>query len=211
MAAVSVSGGCGSASAARGSCSFSCSAGSVGCGSSAAAHSGGSGSAASAQHQRRLRQRGGSTAVAAAAALAQAVAAQRLVACYKSNDGTTKARRYRFRKQSEKKKLTLYLELKKKPIVQVDDERNCYPTSFKLLSLALLSKNHKKVLPGTSLFHPEASVNQPNQVKPTLLSLLFWNGLSGVSCFHCWRAIPLARIWRGMLANHLGSSNHFVF
>jgi len=29
----------------------------------------------------------------------------------------------------------------------------------------LLSKNHEKVLPGTSLFHPEASVNKPNQVK----------------------------------------------
>jgi hypothetical protein len=23
---------------------------------------------------------------------------------------------------------------------------------------------------------------------------LFWNGLSGVSCCHCWRVIPLARI-----------------
>jgi len=61
----------------------------------------------------------------------------------------------------------------------------------------LLSKNHEKVLPGTSLFHPEASVNKPNQVKSTLLSLLFWNGLSGVSCFHCWRVIPLARIFGG--------------
>jgi hypothetical protein len=86
---------------------------------------------------------------------------------------------------------------KENPIIQVDDDRNCYPTSFKFLSLALISKNHKKVLPGTSLFHPEASVNQPNQVKPTLLSLLFWNGLSGVSCFHFWRAIPLARIFGG--------------
>jgi hypothetical protein len=36
-----------------------------------------------------------------------------IVACCKSNDGTPKARRYRFRKRSEKKKLTLYLELKK--------------------------------------------------------------------------------------------------
>jgi hypothetical protein len=40
-------------------------------------------------------------------------------------------------------------------------------------------------------------VNKPNQVKPTLLSLLFWNGLSGVSCFHCRRVIPLARIFEG--------------
>jgi hypothetical protein len=51
------------------------------------------------------------------------------------------------------------------PIVQVDGGRNCYPTSFELVSLVLLSKNHEKVLLGTSLFHPEASVNQPNQVK----------------------------------------------
>ncbi len=34
---------------------------------------------------------------------------------------------------------------KENPIVQVDDGRNCYPTSFKLLSLALLSKNHEKI------------------------------------------------------------------
>jgi hypothetical protein len=86
---------------------------------------------------------------------------------------------------------------KENPIVQVDGGRNCYPTSFGLASLVLLSRNHEKVLPGTSLFHPEASVNQPNQVKPTLLSLLFWNGLSGDSCFQCWRAIPLARIFGG--------------
>jgi hypothetical protein len=33
-------------------------------------------------------------------------------------------------------------------------------------------------------------VNEPNQVKPTLLSLLFWNGLSGGSCFHYWRVTP---------------------
>ena len=54
---------------------------------------------------------------------------------------------------------------KENPIVQVDGGRSCYPTSFKLLSLVLLSKNHEKVLPGTSLFHPEASVNKPNQVQ----------------------------------------------
>ena len=68
-------------------------------------------------------------------------------------------------KQSKERKLTYYLELKKNPIVQVDGGRNYYPTRFKFASLALLSKNHKKVLPGTSLFHPEASVNKPNQVK----------------------------------------------
>ena len=36
-----------------------------------------------------------------------------LVACCKSNDGTTKARRYRFMKRSMKTKRTSYLELKK--------------------------------------------------------------------------------------------------
>ena len=37
-----------------------------------------------------------------------------VIACCKSKDGTTKARRYRFLKWSERKKLTTpYLELKK--------------------------------------------------------------------------------------------------
>jgi hypothetical protein len=36
-----------------------------------------------------------------------------VVACCKSNDEATRARRYRFGKQSERKKLTLYLKLKK--------------------------------------------------------------------------------------------------
>ena len=49
------------------------------------------------------------------------------VACCKSNDGTTKARRYRFGKQSDRKKFTLYLELEK---IQVDGGRNYYPTNF---------------------------------------------------------------------------------
>ena len=60
-----------------------------------------------------------------------------VVACCKSDDGTTKARRYRFGKQSDRKKLTLYLELEK---IQVDGGRNYYPTNFKFVSLALLSK-----------------------------------------------------------------------
>ena len=85
-----------------------------------------------------------------------------LVACCKSNDGTTKARRYRFGKQSDRKKFTLYLELEK---IQVDGGRNYYPTSLNLASLVLLSKNHEKVLPGTSLFHPEASVEQAKSSK----------------------------------------------
>ena len=84
---------------------------------------------------------------------------------------------------------------KENPIVQVDGGRNCYPTSFELVSLVLLFKNHEKVLPGTSLFHQKRSVNKPNQVKPTLLSLLFWNGLSGVSCFHCWQVIPHLHVY----------------
>jgi hypothetical protein len=42
--------------------------------------------------------------------------------------------------------------------IQVDEGRNYYPTSFNIVSLVPLSKNHEKVLPGTSLFHPEASV-----------------------------------------------------
>ena len=40
-------------------------------------------------------------------------ASRRVVACCKSNNGTTKARGYRFMKWSEKKKLTPYLEVKK--------------------------------------------------------------------------------------------------
>jgi len=36
-----------------------------------------------------------------------------LVACCKSNNGTTKARQYRFWKRSMKMKVTYYLELKK--------------------------------------------------------------------------------------------------
>jgi len=108
-----------------------------------------------------------------------------LVACCKSNDETTKARRYRFFEAERGKETCLLPGTKENPIVQVDGGRNYYPTSFKFASLAPPpSKNHEKILPGTSLFHPEASVNKPNQVKPTLLSLLFWNGLSGVSCFH---------------------------
>ncbi len=111
---------------------------------------------------------------------------------------TTKARWYRFLKQRARRgKLTLYLELKNSLIVQVDEGRNYYPTSLSLHPSQSFPENHKKVLPGTSLFHPEASMNKPNQVKPTLLSLLFWDGLSGVSCFHCWQVIPLARIFGG--------------
>jgi hypothetical protein len=40
----------------------------------------------------------------------------------------------------------------------------------------LLSKNHEKVLPGTSLFHPEASVEQAKSSKthPPLPVVLEW-------------------------------------
>ena len=114
---------------------------------------------------------------------------QGFVACCKRKDETNKARRYRFLKQSKENETYLLPGTKEKPIVQVDGGRNYYPTSFKLLSLALLSvdrgrnyyptsfkllslvllsKNHEKVLPGTSLFHPKASVSKPNQVKGKL-------------------------------------------
>jgi hypothetical protein len=42
-------------------------------------------------------------------------------------DEATRARRYRFGKQSERKKFTFYLELEK---IQVDGDRNYYPTNF---------------------------------------------------------------------------------
>ena len=55
-------------------------------------------------------------------------------------------------KKAELEKETYLLpETNEKPIVQVDEGRNCYPTSFNLVSLVLLSKNHEKILPGTSL------------------------------------------------------------
>ena len=70
-------------------------------------------------------------------------------------------------------KLTHYLELEK---IQVDGGRNYYPTSLNLVSLVLLSKNHEKVLPGTPLFHPEASVEQAKSSKthPPLPVVLEW-------------------------------------
>ena len=103
-----------------------------------------------------------------------------------------------FQKRSQKKKLTSYLELEKsQQFRQTKVGTTILPVSSLYHSCYFPKTTHEKVLPGTSLFHPEVSVNQPNQVKPTLLSLLLWNGLSGVSCFHCWRAIPLARIFGG--------------
>jgi len=42
---------------------------------------------------------------------------------------------------------------------------------------------NEKLQLGTSLFRPEASVNKPIQVKPALLSLFLWTGLSGGSCY----------------------------
>jgi hypothetical protein len=60
------------------------------------------------------------------------------VACsmLQEQDEATRARRYRFGEQSERKKFTFYLELEK---FQVDGGRNYYPTSLNFLSLALLS------------------------------------------------------------------------
>jgi hypothetical protein len=59
-------------------------------------------------------------------------------------------------KHSDEKKTYPLPGTKENPIVQVDESRNYYPTSFNFAPLALLSKNHEKVLLGTSLFHPEA-------------------------------------------------------
>ncbi len=87
-----------------------------------------------------------------------------IVACCKSNDGTTKARRYRFMKGSEKETYLLP-GTKGKPIVQVDKGRNYYPTSFNILSLVLLSKHHEKVLPGTSLNFLPRSLRGTSQIK----------------------------------------------
>jgi hypothetical protein len=104
-------------------------------------------------------------------------------------DEATRARRYRFGKQSERKKLTLYLELEK---IQVDGGRNYYPTSFKFGSLALLfQKTMKKYSLGPHFFTQKPPWNKPNQVKPTLLSLLFWNGLMGFPVFIVGESFPL--------------------
>jgi hypothetical protein len=59
---------------------------------------------------------------------------------------------------------------------------------------ANFEENHQKVQLGTSLFCPEVSVHQPNQVKPTLLSHLFWTGLSGGSCYVGDTFDPLAAV-----------------
>jgi hypothetical protein len=55
-----------------------------------------------------------------------AAAARQLVACCKSNDETTKARRYRFLKQSKERKTYPLPGTKENPIVQVDKGRNYY-------------------------------------------------------------------------------------
>ncbi len=62
------------------------------------------------------------------------------------------------------------------------------------LTDANFKENHQKVQLGTSLFCPEVSVHQPNQVKPTLLSHLFWTGLSGHSCYVGDTFDPLAAV-----------------
>ena len=119
-----------------------------------------------------------------------------VVACCKSNDGTTKARRYRFLEQSNERKTYPLPDTKENPIVQVDTGRNYYPTRVKYFLFALLfSKNHEKVLPGTSLFHPEASVKQAKSSETHPPLPVVWNGLSGVSCFHCWRVIPHLHVY----------------
>jgi hypothetical protein len=72
-------------------------------------------------------------AVLPAAFSAASVAARSML---QEQDEATRARRYRFGEQSERKKFTFYLELEK---FQVDGGRNYYPTSLNFVSLALLS------------------------------------------------------------------------
>ena len=88
-------------------------------------------------------------------------------------DEATRARRYRFLKQSKREKLTLYLELKKN---QVDKGRNHYPTSFKLLSLAPPFQKPRKSTPWDLTFSPR-SLREPaksSQTHPPLPFVLEW-------------------------------------
>jgi hypothetical protein len=64
-------------------------------------------------------------------------------------------------KQSERKKLTLYLELEK---IQVEGGRNYYPIRFKFGSLALLSKKPRKSTPWDLTFSP-GSLRGTSQIK----------------------------------------------
>ncbi len=76
-----------------------------------------------------------------------------VVACCKSNDETTKARRYRFFEAERGKETYLLPGTKENPIVQVDGGRNYYPTSFKFASLAPpLPKTTKKYFLGPLFF-----------------------------------------------------------
>jgi hypothetical protein len=59
------------------------------------------------------RHCGGGSISGGGGSVRRRTARQWLVACRKSNDRTTMARRYMFMKRSEKEKLTSYLELKK--------------------------------------------------------------------------------------------------
>jgi hypothetical protein len=88
-----------------------------------------------------------------------------VVACCKSNDGTAKARRYRFLKQSNERTTYPLPDTKENPIVQVDTGRNYYPTSFKFYLFALLFQEPQKSTPWDLTFSPEALRDKPNQVK----------------------------------------------
>ncbi len=121
------------------------------------------------------------------------------VVCCKSNDGTNERKTYPLPGTKEI------------PIVQVDEGRN-YPTSFNFASLALPSKNQEKVLPGTSLFSPRslrepAKSSKTHPPLPDVLEWTQWGFMLSLLASHS----PCTYIWRGMLTNHLGSSNHFVF
>ncbi len=126
---------------------------------------------------------------------------------------TTKARRYRFLKQSEEKKTYPLPGTKENPIVQVDTGRNYYPTSFKFYLFALLFQEPRKSTPWGLTFSPEALREQAKLSKthpplPVVLERTQWL----FPAFIVGKSFPICTyIWRGMLANHLGSSNHFVF
>ncbi len=101
---------------------------------------------------------------------------------------------------------------KENPIVQVDEGRNCYPTSFNDVALALLSEKPQKSTSWDLTFSPRslrepAKSSKTHPPLPVVLEWTQWGFLLSLLASHS----PCKYIWRGMLANHLGSSNHFVF
>ena len=85
----------------------------------------------------------------------------------------TKARRYRFLKQSEERKAYPLPGTKEN---QVDEGRNHYPTSFKLLSLAPPFQKPRKSTPWDLTFSPRSLRDQAksSQTHPPLPFVLRW-------------------------------------